>query len=96
MFIVSLNYTKALDAVDALLDSHRAYLKTYFDCGVFVLAGPKQPRNGGVIIAQAPTRAELQAILEQDPFFIGGVADYAVIEVKPTMVAGGLESLLTD
>jgi uncharacterized protein YciI len=45
--------------------------------------GPQGPRTGGIIIADCADRAEIEAIMESDPFFIGGVAEYEIIEFVP-------------
>ena len=37
-------------------------------------------------------RAEIEAIMESDPFFIGGVAEYEIIEFVPSMTAEALEA----
>lgn len=94
MFIVLISYTKPLAAVDAHLVAHRAYLERQYAAGVFLLSGRKEPRDGGVILAKADSAAELQAVLQLDPFEVHGIASYQVIEFHPTMSGRGLESLL--
>ena len=93
MFIVSLTYTSGLEAVDALLDAHTAYLKEEYAQGHFIASGRKIPRTGGIIFAKADSREALEAILARDPFRRAGIADYDVIEFTPGMVADGLEKL---
>ena len=92
MFVVLLDYIGPLAAIDELLDAHLVYLSRQYAAGVFILSGPKEPRNGGVIIAKAPSLAELQTILAQDPFQQAGVAEYTVTEFRPRMTAAGLEA----
>ena len=94
MFLVLLTYLQPLDAVDACLAEHREYLQRHYAAGVFQLSGPRQPRDGGVILATASSAAELQAILETDPFHVHGVAAYRIIEFNPSMAGPGLEWLL--
>jgi len=93
MFIVRVNYTSGLDEIDALLERHIAYLNEYYAKGNFLLSGRQEPRTGGVIIARASSREELQTILAQDPFHQAGVAEYLVTEFSPTLAAAGLEHL---
>ena len=45
MFIVSLEYMKELAAVETYLAEHIAYLERYYQAGVFVMSGRKQPRK---------------------------------------------------
>jgi uncharacterized protein YciI len=55
------------------------------------MSGRKVPRTGGIIIADCADRAEIEAIMESDPFFIG-VAEYEIIEFVPSMTAEALEA----
>ena len=91
-----LNYTAPLSAVDAHIDSHKAWVARHIDSGVFLLAGRRVPRTGGFILAAGIDRAQLDAIIAADSFVIGGVAVYDVYEVAPTMASGALASLLPD
>src|SRR3546814_6016915 len=50
--IIMLTYVAPLDAVDAQLKAHVAWLRTGFDDGVFLIAGRRDPRIGGVILAR--------------------------------------------
>ncbi len=96
MFVVSLTYVRSLEEVEKNIDAHIDYLARQYEGGNFLASGRKVPRTGGVILALAETRAELDRILEEDPFYIAGVATYEVIEFVPTMVAKGFESLKSD
>ena len=93
MFIVSLNYTCELEEVDNHLDAHVAYLKQEYAKGNFIASGRKIPRTGGVILSNAKTKNDLEAILENDPFFQADIAEYEITEFIPSMVAEGYEIL---
>ncbi|QGZ60044.1 YciI family protein [Paraburkholderia acidiphila] len=90
MYIVSLTYVAPLERIDDALPAHRAYLDTHFEAGKFIAAGPKMPRDGGVIIASHMPRERLDALLAADPFAQQGVASYEVTEFKATRLAPGL------
>jgi uncharacterized protein YciI len=94
MFVVLLTYIQPLEAVDACVPAHRAYLREMYAAGTFLLSGRKEPRDGGVILANAASREELQAVLARDPFHVHGVASYEVIAFTPTMAAPALASLV--
>ncbi len=87
MFLISITYTKSAAEVDALLTAHRQYLQQHFASGVFLLSGRKVPRSGGIILADAAERAEIDAIIQEDPFFIADVATYEVTEFVPSLTA---------
>lgn len=87
MFIISFTYTKSASEIDLLLTAHRQYLQTHFASGVFLMSGRKVPRNGGIILTDSIERADLEAIMQEDPYFIGAVASYEITEFVPSMTA---------
>lgn len=96
MFVVLLTYTQPLAAVDALVPAHREFLQRMYEAGTFLLSGRKEPRDGGVILANSASLIELESRLAQDPFLAHGVASYQIIEFIPTMAAPALHLLLAD
>lgn len=94
MFVVTLTYVAELAEVDEALEEHGAWLDAHFADGVFLAAGRRIPRTGGVIIATAVNRAELDAILSEDPFSSRGLARYDVVEFEAQRVAPALKALL--
>ena len=93
MFIISLTYHKALEEVDAHLSAHVEFLKNNYAKGIFIASGRKIPRDGGVILALAPTRAEIEALIACDPFYIHDVATYEITEFTPSMTSPELAFL---
>ncbi|WP_341503941.1 YciI family protein [Gallaecimonas sp. GXIMD4217] len=93
MFIVTLSYRKPLSEVDRFVEEHRQYLKAGYAAGHFLLSGRKEPRTGGVILATAAGRDQVEALIEQDPFHREGIADYQITEFLPSMAAPGLDAL---
>ncbi|MET9734158.1 YciI family protein [Streptomyces sp. NPDC006458] len=91
MFVLELTYTAPLEAVDAVLAAHVAWLDEQYARGRFLASGRKNPREGGVIIAVAPDRAEIERITAGDPFVTAGVCAYRVTEFVATRTAPGLE-----
>lgn len=94
MFIVSLHYIQPLEVVESHLQAHRAFLDRFYQQGVFIASGRKVPRNGGVILAKGVTRAELEEVLDQDPFRAQGVADYQITEFTATRTSADFAGLL--
>ncbi|MBD3729517.1 MAG: hypothetical protein IE933_07410 [Sphingomonadales bacterium] len=93
MFVLSLRYIAPLEAVDTLLPAHREWLEQQRDAGHFFAWGRKVPRDGGMILARAASRAEAERLASSDPFVTGGVAQTDVIEFDPAYLAPGLELL---
>lgn len=93
MYVVSLSYKVPEDIVDFHLEAHVDWLKGAFDDGVFVAAGRKVPRTGGLLLSRAD-RSTLDASLARDPFYVNGVAEFEVLEFAANRVAPGFENLL--
>ncbi|MFI6934789.1 YciI family protein [Streptomyces sp. NPDC050287] len=91
MFVLELTHTAPLDAVDALLDAHVAWLDQHFEKGVFLAAGPKNPRDGGIILAAVEGREQAEEIAAGDPFSTGGVCTYRITEFAATKTAPALD-----
>jgi uncharacterized protein YciI len=95
MYIVELTYLKPLAELDAQLTAHRAFLDTQYGEGLFLASGPKNPRDGGIIIASGRIeRSALDALLATDPFQIHGLASYRIIDFEPVKFAPALATLL--
>jgi len=91
--IVTLTYVAELDAVDAQMGAHVAWLKAAIDAGVLLIAGRQVPRVGGVLVFRG-ARAEVEALAATDPFVTSGVATFAVTEMAVSLAADGLAALL--
>ncbi|MFF4489289.1 YciI family protein [Streptomyces sp. NPDC001544] len=87
MFVLELTYTAPLEAVDAALEAHVAWLDGQYEKGVFLASGRKNPRDGGVILAVAEDRARIEEIVAGDPFVVAGVCAYRVTEFIATKTA---------
>ncbi|GGK24590.1 hypothetical protein GCM10010124_16390 [Pilimelia terevasa] len=80
MFVVTLEYRVPLPEVDALLPAHREWLDRLLADGHLVACGPRVPRTGGVIVARAASRGQLNALLATDPLHQARAAAYTVVE----------------
>ena len=68
MFIIDLNYIVPLDELDIHMADHVKYLRKYYKKNVFVASGRKVPRTGGIILALAGSKAEVEKIIKAGPF----------------------------
>lgn len=94
MFSVSLTYIKPLSEVDKYLTAHLEYLEKHCQLNHFILSGRKVPRTGGVILINVDTEKELDNILQEDPFYSAGIADYEITKFMPTMANRKMSSLV--
>lgn len=93
MIIIELTYKKSLGEVNELLQAHRDFLDKYYKKNIFLISGPKNPRNGGIILSMQ-AQATINEIIKEDPFYQEGIADYRVIEFEPTKFSDNFVSLL--
>ena len=85
MFVLVIKYEKSIEEVDAVLAEHRAYLQEKYESGHMIASGSQVPRTGGLIICNAASRAEVDEIIANDPFYKKGIASYNVIEFNPVL-----------
>jgi uncharacterized protein YciI len=94
MFVIELTYKADLAEIDAHMRAHMAFLNKHYAAGTFLVSGRKIPRDGGIIIAAGKTRAELEAIVKEDPFCAQGLADFRIIEFRPSQRAKNIDALI--
>jgi uncharacterized protein YciI len=92
--VVLLDYVRPLDEVDAQLAAHVAWLEQGFAEGVFLVAGRRQPRSGGVIVMRG-ARGAVEKVMATDPFVASGVATFEVVPFGASFAATPLHDWLT-
>jgi len=90
MFVIELIYKAPLVEIDAAMKEHVAFLNKHYAAGTFLISGRKIPRDGGVILAMAVSRAEIEAVMAEDPFCSRGLAEFRVIEFRASQRAPDL------
>lgn len=56
------------------------------------MSGRKVPRDGGIIVAVGANRADIEAIIKEDPFVIAGLADYRTVQFRASQRAPDVEA----
>lgn len=85
LFIVTLNNLCPPEAIEAQQAGHRTWLAENTQAGRIAVAGPLEPRTGGVILAHCADRAELDRMMADDPFVTHGLVDVHVACVVPAL-----------
>ena len=93
MLVVDLKYLKSLDEVGQYLAKHREFLQECYEQGFFLASGPKEPREGGVIVALV-NREKMEELILQDPFYIHQIAEYQITDFDPVLSCQEIKSLL--
>ena len=94
MFVIELTYKAPLAAIDASMHAHMGFLKKHYATGTFLMSGRKIPRDGGIIIALGDSKEAIEAIVRDDPFVSGGLADVRVIEFRASQLAEDMPARL--
>ena len=95
MYIVILSYKKPIEDIERMTVPHRAFLDTLYAQNILLISGPQVPRTGGILVARSgKTKDELMTILQNDPFYTEGIADYNIIEFNPVKHHAVLKDLL--
>lgn len=94
MYIIELTYQQPMEAIEAQLQAHRNFLDKYYERGVLLASGPKNPRDGGIIIASGHvSRTVLDAILAEDPFHQRSLASYRVTEFNAVKLSPAMANV---
>ena len=94
MFVVELIYKAPLAEIDAAMRAHMAFLRKHYADGHFLVSGRKIPRDGGIILAVGKDRAEIEALMQADPFVARGLAEIRVVEFRVSQQAPDLQQRL--
>ena len=96
MFIFSLTYVKPLSEVERLLPAHIQFLDEHYKKHLFMCSGRKIPRTGGVILCNCVDMVEAKAIMEKDPFYKEGIAQYDIIEFIPSKTSEAFQIVMSE
>lgn len=94
MFIINLNYIVPLEKLDAHMTEHVKFLNKYYKQNVFVASGRKVPRTGGIILALARSKEEVEQIISEDPFYTFKLAEFTITEFLTSQYHPELKKLL--
>ncbi|WP_433442208.1 YciI family protein [Nonomuraea sp. CA-141351] len=87
MYVIVMRYRAPLEKIDTLKDGHYANPHGLFSQGMVHLAGPLDPRTGGVIIADGE-RLAIEAAVACDPFVTSQAATAEILRFHPTWMDG--------
>jgi uncharacterized protein YciI len=91
MFVIELIYKADLAEIDAHMAAHIRFLHKYYAAGNFLVSGRKIPRDGGIILAVGKSRQQIQTIVQEDPFYVRGLADIRIIEFRASQHADDIQ-----
>lgn len=93
MFVVTLKFSDNKARAGELMEAHKAWIKSGFDQGLFLMVGSLPPNRGGGIIAHNTSFEELENFVGKDPFVAEGVVRAEILEITPSRLDERLEFL---
>ncbi|WP_420336526.1 YciI family protein [Roseibium sp.] len=93
MFVVTLKFSDNKARAGELMDAHKAWIKSGFDQGLFLMVGSLQPNRGGGIIAHNTSLEDLESFVGKDPFVVEDVVRAEILEITPARLDERLEFL---
>lgn len=94
MYIIDLTYIVPLEELDLHMANHVKYLHKYYKKDVFIASGRKVPRTGGIILALADSKEEVEKIIQEDPFYKHQLAEFNITHFLTSQYHEDLKGLL--
>lgn len=85
LFVCKVNYIQPLEFVEKYLAEHRAYLKLGYNSGNLLASGPRDPKDGGLIIGRFDSKDDCSNFAKNDPFVLNDVAVYEIFEFEAVL-----------
>ena len=91
-FAALINYTTDAATISATRPAHREYLKKLFASDRLVISGPFTDDTGGILVYEANSAAEAEALIRDDPFTRAGVFiswklhEWRVVMANPKLI----------
>ena len=95
MFIINLNYIVPLDELDKHMNAHVKFLQKYYKQNIFIASGRKVPRTGGIILALADSKEQVEELIREDPFYIHQLAEFSITEFLTSQYHPDLKKLIS-
>jgi len=81
--MIEILYTAPLEVIAEILPAHRAFLQEGYEKGLLLCSGPMVPKTGGVVIARAPKKKDIEEFFSDDPYNLNKAATYRYVEFEP-------------
>ncbi|MDL2343122.1 YciI family protein [Deinococcus sp. MIMF12] len=83
LWVIESTYLKSGDDLAAVTPRHREWLDGHYRSGLFLTSGRKVDGTGGVLLAQAESQEQLEAVFRDDPFVLEGCSEYRYTAFTP-------------
>lgn len=93
MFLLLGRYTALADEVEPHREGHLAWVQQHTAAGHFLAGALQAGGVGGVIVAKADSREQVEDWTADDPFIAEGVFEYDIREYEVAFTTPGVEGL---
>lgn len=94
MHIVLLKFGPNRSQAAQWMVEHKEWIEKGISDGVFLLAGSLENAQGGALLAVKLSKAEVIALVEEDPFVAHQVVEPEIISIAPSRMTEEFASLL--
>lgn len=94
MHIVLLKFGPNRSQAAQWMAGHKEWIEKGINDGVFLLAGSLENAQGGALLAVKLSKAEVTALVEEDPFVAHQVVEPEIISIAPSRMTEEFASLL--
>ncbi len=94
MLVINSSYVVQIPQIEPHRPGHADWVRRYIDAGVFLLAGPRKDKSGGVIVARDVEPQRLSEILAEDPYVEEGLVENQIIGFDAVLVQAQLSHLV--
>ncbi|WDD91534.1 YciI family protein [Burkholderia sp. FERM BP-3421] len=93
MYLIISNYIVDPAKVDPHRKSHADWVAKHVADGTFIIAGPKDTKAGGVILARSIDKAALAAIIAEDSFVTEKLVENQIVAFDPVFATEQFSAL---
>lgn len=83
MFVIDTHYIVDPSRAAPHKESHKKWVEKYSADGTFLYAGPKDDKNGGVMIIEGRDKEQVAKIMSEDAFVKEGIVGMKITEFNP-------------
>jgi uncharacterized protein YciI len=91
-FLIEITFTAEPKQMAVVRPEHRAYVQTGFERGLLLFSGLQKTMTGGVVVARAKSRQEIERFFAFDPYRLKGIATYRFVDFSPVFFQPFLDS----
>lgn len=94
LFVIFVHYQVELSKIESVLKEHRDWLQNGYNDGFLLASGPREPRDGGIIIGKFHSKKDAESFTHHDPFYKHNFAKYEIFEFTAVLHNAALKSFL--